>query len=110
MLVVESFNVGYVLGEANGQVVYTFSGDKKGKPGTFSGAGWKPVTGKPVASAADNIPGTLGSAAGMNGGAAQITYNGLPLYTFEADKSFQTKGASSAWRVIKLSKSDVIGA
>jgi predicted lipoprotein with Yx(FWY)xxD motif len=111
VLIVQGSAVGYVLAEANGQVVYTYSKDTKGGSPTCTGSCasiWLPVTGKPVASAADTIPGTLGTVSDANG-AKQITYNGLPLYSFKGAKPLATKanGTAGEWHVIKLSISDV---
>src|ERR1035441_4306523 len=66
------------------------------------------VTGKPVPSPADTLPGTLGTVSDANG-AKQITYNGLPLYTFKGAKILSTKanGTAGQWHVIKLSVSDI---
>jgi predicted lipoprotein with Yx(FWY)xxD motif len=111
VLIVQGSAVGYVLAEANGQVVYTYSKDTKGGTPTCTGSCasiWLPATGKPVASAADTIPGTLGTVSDAND-AKQITYDGLPLYTFKGAKPLATKanGTAGEWHVIKLSKSDV---
>ncbi|MDQ2811243.1 MAG: hypothetical protein M3Z75_05010 [Actinomycetota bacterium] len=111
VLIVQGSAVGFVLAEANGQVVYTYSKDTKGGSPMCTGSCasiWPPATGKPVASAADTIPGTLGTVSDANG-AKQITYNGLPLYTFKGAKPLATKanGTGGEWHVIKLSQSDV---
>jgi predicted lipoprotein with Yx(FWY)xxD motif len=112
VLIVEKSAIGYVLAEANGQVVYTYAKDAKGGAPTCTGscaAIWPAVTGKPVASAADKLPGTLGTVSEANG-AKQITYNGMPLYTFKGAKAFVTtgNGAGGVWHVIVLSKSDIV--
>jgi predicted lipoprotein with Yx(FWY)xxD motif len=63
-----------------------------------------------VASAADTGLGTLGTVSDGNG-AKQVTYNGLPLYTFKGAKSLAVKGngVGGVWHVIKLSKSNIVG-
>jgi predicted lipoprotein with Yx(FWY)xxD motif len=111
VLIVQQSAVGFVLAEANGQVVYAYSKDTKGGSPMCTGSCasiWPPVTGKPLASAADTIPGTLGTVSDANG-AKQITYNGLPLYSFKGAKPLATKanGTAGEWHVIKLSISDV---
>ncbi len=111
MLIVERSALGYVLAEANGKVVYTYGKDTKGGSPACTGSCasiWPPVTGTPVASKADTLPGMLGTVSDANG-AKQITYNGLPLYTFKGAKSFQTtgNGVGGEWHVIKLSATDV---
>ena len=111
VLIVEKSALGYVLAQADGQVVYTYGKDAKGGSPTCTGscaAIWPPVTGTPVASQADTLPGALGTVSDANG-AKQITYNGMPLYTFKGAKAFTTagNGVAGEWHVIKLSASDI---
>ncbi len=114
VLIVQKSALGYVLAVANGQVVYTYDKDTKGGAPTCTGSCatiWLPLTGAPVASPASTGLGTLGTVADANG-AKQITYNGMPLYTFKGAKPLATKanGSGGVWHVIKLSKSNVTGA
>jgi predicted lipoprotein with Yx(FWY)xxD motif len=111
VLIVQHSNLGWVLAEANGQVVYTYGGDSKGGSPTCTGTCaslWPAVTGLPMAGPADTLPGQLGTIA-MANGAKQITYNGYPLYTFKGAAPLSTKGngVEGKWHVIKLSGSDV---
>jgi predicted lipoprotein with Yx(FWY)xxD motif len=109
VLIVQKSALGYVLARANGQVVYTYDKDSKGGSPTCTGScasTWTAVLGKPAASPADTLPGTLGTVSTANG-AKQITYNGLPLYTFKGAKVFATTGNGGEWHVIKLSSSDI---
>ena len=113
VLVVQRSAVGYVLAAADGQVVYTYAKDTKGGTPTCTGscaAIWPPLTGNPVASAADTGLGTLGTVTDASG-AKQVTYNGMPLYTFKAAKDLAVSGngVGGVWHVIKLSKSNVAG-
>jgi predicted lipoprotein with Yx(FWY)xxD motif len=90
----------------------TYGKDSKGGAPTCTGScatTWPPLTGKPLASGADKLPGTLGTVSDANG-AKQVTYNGLPLYTFKGAKVFATtgNGVGGEWHVIKLSASDVV--
>src|SRR5271169_4977567 len=108
VLVVQKSALGYVLAEANGQVVYTYGKDTKGGTPTCAGscaAIWPPVTGNPVASAADTGLGTLGTVSDASG-AKQVTYNGKPLYTFKGAKDLAVSGngVGGVWHVIKLSE------
>jgi predicted lipoprotein with Yx(FWY)xxD motif len=112
VLIVQKSAIGYVLAAADGQVVYTYGKDSKGGAPTCTGScatTWPPLTGKPLASGADKLPGTLGTVSDANG-AKQVTYNGLPLYTFKGAKVFATtgNGVGGEWHVIKLSASDVV--
>jgi predicted lipoprotein with Yx(FWY)xxD motif len=111
VLIVQHSNLGWVLAEANGLVVYTYGGDTKGGSPTCTGSCatiWGAVTGLPLASSADTLPGQLGTVS-MSNGAKQITYNGMPLYTFKGAKPLSTKGngVEGKWHVIKLPGSAV---
>ena len=113
VLIVQKSALGYVLAAANGQVLYTYANDKKGGSPTCIGscaAIWLPVTGNPVVSAADTGLGTLGTVSDTNG-AKQVTYNGMPLYTFKGAKPLATKGdgMGGVWHVIKMSESNING-
>ena len=85
---------GLVLEEGRDLVVYTFTGDTRGKAGTCTGACaaiWPAVRGIPVLARGVKIRGKFGS---VNG---QVTFNGWPLYRFtgegpgrnHADNSFK---------------------
>ncbi|MFY9929307.1 MAG: hypothetical protein WAK82_14990 [Streptosporangiaceae bacterium] len=113
VLMVQKSALGYVLAEANGQVVYTYAKDTKGAAPTCTGScadTWKPVTGKPLASTATSGLGTLGTVPDSNG-ARQVTYDGMPLYTYSGAKPLVTagEGVGGVWHVIKLSQSNVAG-
>jgi len=114
VMVVQRSAIGYLLAEANGQVVYTYSKDSKGGAPTCTGScatTWPPVTGVPKAGPADTFPGTFGVVKGA-GGVEQITYNGLPLYVLAGAKALTTKGngLGGEWHVVPLSASDISGA
>ncbi len=114
VLIVQKSALGFVLAAANGQVVYTYDKDTKGGAPTCTGSCatiWLPLTGTPVASPASTGLGTLGTVADASG-AKQITYNGMPLYTFKGAKPLATSanGTGGVWHVIKLSQSNIIGA
>ena len=111
VMIVQKSAIGYVLAEANHQVVYTYSKDKKnGKP-TCTGAcaaTWIPATGTPQAGPADVFSGQFGLVTGA-GGVKQITYNGLPLYLLKDAKPLATtgNGQGGVWHVVKLSASNI---
>jgi predicted lipoprotein with Yx(FWY)xxD motif len=111
VMIVQHSNLGYVLAKAGGQVVYTYSKDKKGGPATCTGScasTWPPATGTPQAGPADHFPGTFTVVKGA-GGVQQIAYNGMPLYTFAGAKPYATtgNGVDGVWHVVKLSASDI---
>jgi predicted lipoprotein with Yx(FWY)xxD motif len=89
---------GQVLLEGPGLVVYTFTGDKRGKAGTCTGecaAIWPPVRGVPEVARGTKIAGKFGR---ING---QVTYNGWPLYLFTGEKSHQNH-ADSSFKVVRV--------
>ena len=112
VMIVQHSNLGYVLAEANGQVVYTYSKDKKGGPATCTGScasNWPPATGTPQAGPADHFPGTFTVVKGA-GGVQQIAYDGKPLYTFAGAKPYSTtgNGVNGVWHVVPLSAGDIV--
>ncbi len=114
VIIVQRSAIGFVLALANGQVVYTNTKDTKGGTPTCSGSCaslWPPVTGNPVASSATKGLATLGTVSDANG-AKQITYNGMPLYTYKGAKALSTSGngIGGMWHVIKMSASNITGA
>ena len=79
-------------------VVYTFTGDKRGKPGTCTGpcaAVWPPLRGIPVLARGAKIRGKFAS---ING---QVTFNGWPLYRFTGEKSGQNH-ANHSFKVVTV--------
>jgi len=89
---------GGVLVEGPGLVVYTFVGDRRGKPGTCTGPCatiWPPVRGVPVVAHGVKVPGKFGR---ING---QVTYNGWPLYLFTGEKPRQNH-ADSSFKVVRV--------
>lgn len=111
VMIVQNSAIGYVLAEANHQVVYTYSKDKKGGKPTCTGAcaaTWIPATGTPQAGPADVFSGQFGLVTRANG-VKQITYNGLPLYLLKDAKPLATtgNGQGGVWHVVKLSASNI---
>lgn len=113
IIIVQHSDLGWVMAEANGQVVYTYGKDKKGGTPTCTGscaATWLPVTGVPKAGPADTFPGTFGLVTGA-GGVKQVTYNGYPLYVLKGAKPLATtgNGVDGEWHVVPLSAADITG-
>jgi predicted lipoprotein with Yx(FWY)xxD motif len=97
---------GFMLVDSVGYVVYTYAGDTPGKAGTCTGscaATWTPVTGTPLKSNADNLPGTFGTTS-----TGQITYNGLPLYSYKGETP-NLSHAGGQWKDIPISCSYIVG-
>jgi len=111
VMIVQNSAIGYVLAEANHQVVYTYSKDKKGGKPTCTGAcaaTWIPATGTPEAGPADVFSGQFGLVTRANG-VKQITYDGLPLYLLKGAAGLATtgNGQGGVWHVVKLSASNI---
>jgi predicted lipoprotein with Yx(FWY)xxD motif len=111
VMIVQKSAIGYVLAEANHQVVYTYSKDKKGGKPTCTGAcaaTWLPATGTPEAGPADVFSGQFGLVTRANG-VKQITYNGRPLYLLKGAAGLATtgNGQGGVWHVVKLSASNI---
>ena len=113
VMIVQKSAIGFVLAEANHDVVYIYDKDKKGGAPTCTGTcakTWLPATGTPQAGPGDHFPGqfALVKNASASGG-EQITYNGMPLYTLAGAKPLLTTGNNQGgvWHVVKLSASDV---
>lgn len=111
VMIVQKTAIGYVLAEANRQVVYTYSKDKKGGKPTCTGAcaeTWIPATGTPQAGPADVFPAQFGLVTRADG-TKQITYNGLPLYLLKGAAGLATtgNGQGGVWHVVKLSASNI---
>jgi predicted lipoprotein with Yx(FWY)xxD motif len=110
-MIVQKTAIGYVLAEANRQVVYTYSKDTKGGKPTCTGAcatTWIPATGTPEAGPADVFSGQFRLVTRANG-VKQITYNGLPLYLLKGAAGLATtgNGQGGVWHVVKLSASNI---
>jgi predicted lipoprotein with Yx(FWY)xxD motif len=89
---------GLVLVEGPGLVVYTFTGDTRGKAGTCRGACaavWPAVRGVPAIARGVKLPRKFGR---ING---QITYNGWPLYLFAGETPRQNN-ADSSFKVVAV--------
>ena len=111
VMIVQKSAIGYVLAEANHQVVYTYSKDRKGGTPTCTGtcaATWIPATGTPQAGPADVFPGQFGLVT-RSDGSKQITYNGYPLYLLKGAQPLTTtgNGMDGVWHVVPLSASNI---
>jgi predicted lipoprotein with Yx(FWY)xxD motif len=94
------------MAEGSGLIVYTYAGDSAGKPATCTGScasQWPPVTGVGLTSLADHtLPGKFGVIGG------QVTYNGLPLYTYKGEGPY-TNHAGGEWKSVTLPESLIMG-
>lgn len=79
---------GTYLVDSSGQSLYVLSADSK-NTSTCSGAcaqAWPPLTVTAAPTAGSGVAGSLLGTIQRPDGAKQVTYNGLPLYTFVKDK------------------------
>jgi predicted lipoprotein with Yx(FWY)xxD motif len=109
VMTVQHSSIGWVMAEADGQVVYTYGQDKKGGAPACTGScatQRPPATGTPKAGPADRFPGSFGVVKG-SGGVEQITYNGYPLYTLAGASPLMVGGNGGGWHVVPLSRSDI---
>ena len=111
VMIVQKSKLGYVLAEANGQVVYTYAHDTKGGTPTCTGSCadiWLPVTGVPKAALGETFPETFGLVT-RSDGTKQMTYNGYPLYTYKGAAPLSTvgEGIGGVWHVVMLSAADL---
>jgi predicted lipoprotein with Yx(FWY)xxD motif len=111
VIIVQKSAIGYVMAEANHDVLYTYDKDKKGGTPSCVGscaATWLPATGMPQAGPADHFPGQF-ALVKRSDGTEQITYDGMPLYTLKGAKPLLTtgNGRGGVWHVVKLSASNI---
>jgi predicted lipoprotein with Yx(FWY)xxD motif len=112
-----STSLGTILVDSKGDTLYQFGKDSGTKSACFGACAtaWPPLraTGKPTAGTGVNSA-MLGTMP-RSDGAAQVTYNGHPLYLFEGDKSpGDTNGEGStafggSWLALSASGSPVTG-
>ncbi len=87
--VMTSKTYGSYLVDANGQSLYVLSSDSK-DTSTCTGdcaKAWPPLTAKGKPTAASGVAASLLATIKRADGTEQVTYNGLPLYTFVKDKA-----------------------
>jgi predicted lipoprotein with Yx(FWY)xxD motif len=108
--VVKNSKLGNILVNSQGMTVYRFTGDTKNHSTVYgaNAALWPPVLVKPGASlsAGPGVNGKVGEIA-RSSGKEQLTYNGIPLYTYSADTTAgQTSGNGvlKKWYVVRPSE------
>jgi predicted lipoprotein with Yx(FWY)xxD motif len=108
----EHTGLGTVLADSKGDTVYWFAADHGTTSACYGvcATAWPPVTGTPQAATGVTLTGKLGTITRTDG-VKQATYNGHPLYTFEADTApGQTRGNGvtafgAKWNAITVSPS-----
>jgi predicted lipoprotein with Yx(FWY)xxD motif len=108
---------GQILVAANGMTLYTFEADQNGQSACTSVACvsfWPPYILSAPSTAGADLVGALGTITRPDG-SLQVTYNGMPLYTFAVDKNpGEVKGDAinefgGIWHVTKISSAAAAG-
>jgi predicted lipoprotein with Yx(FWY)xxD motif len=93
---------------SNGMTVYTFASDTAGSGKSACSGGcltkWPALTvvSGAAPTAGDGVAGKLGTITRADDGSLQVTYNGLPLYFYQGDKSpGDTNGSYPNWNLVK---------
>jgi predicted lipoprotein with Yx(FWY)xxD motif len=97
--------LGTILADAKGLTLYAFTKDTT--PGQSSctdqcAANWPPLTATDAPTLAPGLQGTLGTISRPDG-TTQVTYNGMPLYTYAKDEDAEDaygQGIGGAWFVV----------
>jgi predicted lipoprotein with Yx(FWY)xxD motif len=91
--VADNSKLAEILVDANGDTLYSFDKDKGGKPSCYAACAnvWPPfrANGTPQLSKGAETKGAKASLVGTANrsyGGTQVTYNNLPLYTYQGDK------------------------
>ena len=105
ILTLRNSQLGQIIVEASGYVVYTYAKDPKGGTPTCTGSCntiWAPVIGVPQVTQGVTIPGNF-AVVTTPSGKKQVTYNGKPLYTYKAAGPLVTtgNGIGGVWYVVK---------
>jgi predicted lipoprotein with Yx(FWY)xxD motif len=81
-------DLGKILVDANGRTVYLFEKDGGPKSTCFGACAteWPPLTTSGKPSAGSGVTAAMLGTTKRSDGKTQVTYNGHPLYLFEADK------------------------
>jgi predicted lipoprotein with Yx(FWY)xxD motif len=93
-IVAEDSDLGRVLFDANGQVVYVFEIDGRNESNCTSAEcvkAWPPVLTEEQPSAGSRVDGGLLGTIRRDNGTLQVTYNGRPLYFYEHEAPGEIK-------------------
>lgn len=99
----QNATLGTILTDSSGRTLYVYKNDSM-NVSNCTGAcaqNWPPLTTTGTPSLASGVPGTLGTIT-RGDGSKQVTYNGMPLYTFKADSNpgdTKGQGIGNVWHV-----------
>jgi predicted lipoprotein with Yx(FWY)xxD motif len=100
-------DLGTILTDAKGMTLYTYATDTSGTSTCYDkcATAWPPVTVDSDPVAPDGLTGDLGLTQRTDG-SEQLTYNGMPLYTYVDDKDSEDtygQGIGGVWFVVNPS-------
>ncbi|MGH3329407.1 MAG: COG4315 family predicted lipoprotein [Streptomycetales bacterium] len=87
--------LGTILVDSRGRTLYLFEKDQKGRSSCSGGCAqaWPPLTTSGSPRSGQGVKGSLLDTTSRQGGQAQVTYNGHPLYFYQGDsEAGQTTG------------------
>jgi predicted lipoprotein with Yx(FWY)xxD motif len=103
VLVADS-DLGEILTDADGNVIYFFANDAEGEPSTCEGdcfANWPPVPAEGTPTAGEGVDAELGTTEATDG-TTMLTVNGYPAYYFAGDEAAgdtNGQGVGEVWWV-----------
>jgi predicted lipoprotein with Yx(FWY)xxD motif len=105
-------DLGTILVDGEGRTLYLFMPDARGASTCLDSCAttWPPLAGP--ATAGDGVDQALISTADRPDGAAQVTYNGWPLYHFASDAAAgdtNGQGVGNIWYVVDASGNAITG-
>ncbi len=111
---VSSTELGDVLVDADGMTLYVFTNDSDGQSVCYDdcAAAWPPLTVGAEPVAGDGVDAELLGTTGRDDGAAQVTYDGWPLYTWAADSEpgdVTGQGVNDVWFVVAPDGEAIMG-
>ncbi len=109
----DSAKLGTILTDGKGMTLYIFTKDTadSGASACYDqcATNWPPLVANGEPTLASGVPGTLGTITRTDG-TMQVTYNGMPLYYYAADKAAgDTNGqdVGDVWYVVNPSDSGI---
>jgi LPXTG-motif cell wall-anchored protein len=102
--VASNAKLGKILVDSSGMTLYMFTKDKGGQSVCYGPCAklWPPLTAAGTPTLASGVAGKLGLTTRKDG-SKQVTYNGMPLYTYAGDKAAgdtNGQGFKNIWYVI----------
>ncbi|WP_137287345.1 COG4315 family predicted lipoprotein [Halorussus salinisoli] len=95
---------GVILTDDEGMTLYRFTQDERGESTCYDqcAEAWPPLTVEGSPTIPDGLPGEFGTTE-RDDGSMQVTYDGMPLYTFANDQrpgDANGQGANDVWFVV----------